>query len=100
VLHDTLTNDVVALSVHHRGAERTAERLNEHSPAAAPCDVSSRPVFRYAVRPGVHDFERIVVDQWTEKIVWGPSRDIPAAARVAATLNKEPITGGVGTART
>jgi hypothetical protein len=96
VLHDILTDNVVALFVHQRDAERTAERLNEQPPAAAPCDLPSRATFRYAVWPGLHDFERIVVYQWTEKIVWGPSRDMRAAARVAATLNKEPIAGGVG----
>jgi hypothetical protein len=96
VLYDRVTDDVVALFVDHRNAERTAERLNEQPPRRARAALRSvnPPKPRYAVRPGLHDFERIVVDQWTQKIVWGPSHDMRAAERVAVTWNKQPITGG------
>jgi len=46
-----------------------------------------RPTPRYVVRPGSKLFDRCVVDTLTDRIVWGPARDMRKAERVAAKLN-------------
>jgi hypothetical protein len=96
VLFDRRTDSVVALFVSRDDAERTARRLNDRPPrlASLPLRALARrvtdPTTRFVVRPAFHDFERIVVDQWTDKIVWGPSLDMRVAERVAASLNNGP----------
>ena len=92
VLCDRRTDSVVALFVKLGDAERTARRLNDRPPRPASLRALARrvtdPTTRYVVQPAFHDFERIVVDQWTGKIVWGPKLDMRAAERVAASWNK------------
>jgi len=96
VLFDRRTESVVAVFVNRGDAERTARRLNDRPPrlASRPLRALARrvtdPTTRYAVRPAFHDFERVVVDEWTDKIVWGPRLDMRAAERVAARLNNGP----------
>jgi hypothetical protein len=93
VLFYRLTEQVVGVFVNERDAERAAQRLNDQPPRLAPRPVRTlamrvgRPIPRYSVQPGFYDFERVVVDQWTENIVWGPRLDMRAAERVAASLN-------------
>jgi hypothetical protein len=55
-------------------------------PLKAPMN-GSKP--RYIVVPGSQLFERCVHDQLTDRIVWGPRRDIRAAEREAVKLNRK-----------
>ena len=77
VLCDRRTDSVVALFVNLGDAERTARRLNDRPPRPASLRALARrvtdPTTRYVVQSAFHDFERIVVDQWTGKIVWDRS---------------------------
>jgi hypothetical protein len=104
VLFDRLSETVVGLFQDSREAERAAWDLN-HRPASEqayarlgptagvdPTGAMSSAQPRYVVRPGFRNFERVVVDQWTEKIVWGPRLDMRAAERKAARLNSTPAT--------
>ena len=105
VLFDRLSETVVALFQDTRDAERAVWELNHRPASAQPharlgpaagmgqTDALSGPNPRYVVRPGFRDFERVVVDQWTERIVWGPRLDMRAAERKAARLNSAAGTG-------
>jgi hypothetical protein len=47
------------------------------------------PTPRYIVVPGSRLFERCVLDKLTDRIVWGPRREMRAAEREAAKLNRK-----------